>query len=483
MFDIPGAKAPGPDGYSSYFFQDNWNLVGEDICNAVRSFLHSVKILREINCTALTIIPKVRCPNNQGDYRPIACCNVIYKVATKVICSRLKHILPDIVAQNQGGFVQGRFIAHNILICQYLVRHYGRHSKKANCIIKLDLQKAYDTIEWDFLEEVLKGLLFPDQFISLIMNYDVLLFCRGDFKSIILLLQGLKLFSATSGLQRNKAKSAIYCSNMEEYEIGRVLESSGFTRQQTPFRYLGVPICTKKNSKQECNVLIKKMIARIRTWSTRHISFAGREVLINSVLSAIHSYCCQILKLPKKVIHEIEAICRAFSWKGQFMMQGAGLLAWDKVCQSRTEGGSGIAEWNVAALFKYVWALANKEDNLWVKWIHNVYLKEEEWWEYQAPSNGSWYWKQIVAAKNQLRNLVDTQNFSQTSKFKKQVLAAATTSLVYSIWFARNEKLWNNQVENIDVTVQKVKHSVKHRIELFWPKKVGQQDRDWFHML
>uniref|UniRef100_A0A803PZ58 Uncharacterized protein n=1 Tax=Cannabis sativa TaxID=3483 RepID=A0A803PZ58_CANSA len=115
------------------------------------------------------------------------------------------------------------------------------------------------------------------------------------------------------------------------------------------------------------------MTTRIRSWSTRHLYFAGRVVLINSVLSAIHSYWCQILKLPKKVINEIESICRAFLWKGQYMMQGAGLVAWENVCQLKIAGGTGIkrmAEWNTAALFKYVWAVANKEDNLWVKWRH-----------------------------------------------------------------------------------------------------------------
>ncbi|XP_060972592.1 uncharacterized protein LOC115717990 [Cannabis sativa] len=190
---------------------------------------------------------------------------------------------------------------------------------------------------------------------------DVLLFCRGDNKSIILLLQGLKLFSATSGLQPNKTKSAIYCSNMAEQEVFRVLEALGFTRQQAPLRYLGVPICIKKISKQECNILT----AKIQSWSTRNISFAGRAVLINSGLSL------------EREIYD--------AW--------ASLLAWESVCQLRSEGGLGIKkiiEWNSAALFKYVWALANKEDNLWVKWIHNVYLKEEDWWEYQAPSHESW---------------------------------------------------------------------------------------------
>lgn len=87
-------------------------------------------------------------PINVSDFRPISCCNTIYKCITKVICERLRNVLLDIIAKNQGGFVQGRYIVHNVMVVQDLVKAYARKNAKPSYTIKLDLQKAYDTVDW-----------------------------------------------------------------------------------------------------------------------------------------------------------------------------------------------------------------------------------------------------------------------------------------------------------------------------------------------
>ncbi|KAM6544056.1 hypothetical protein CsatB_008503 [Cannabis sativa] len=114
--------------------------------------------------------------------------------------------------------------------------------------------------------------------------------------------------------------------------------------------------------------------------------------------------------LPRKVVLEIESICRSFLWNGNHVSTGSAAVAWNSICDTKSTSGLGfrnISDWNLAAMFKYVWAIAKKEDNLWVKWVHNVYIKEDNWWSYKATSAASWYWKKLVTIKERARELFD----------------------------------------------------------------------------
>ncbi|XP_022024390.1 uncharacterized protein LOC110924702 [Helianthus annuus] len=169
MFSIGSDKAPGPDGFTAGFFKGAWPIIGSAVSNAVIDFFVTGKLLRELNHTLIVLLPKTTSPSVVTDYRPIACCNVLYKCISKIVADRLKVGLNDIVSINQSAFVPGRRISDNVLLTQELMHNYHRHVGPPKCAFKVDIQKAYDTVDWNFLEGILMGFGFHPTMVHWIM--------------------------------------------------------------------------------------------------------------------------------------------------------------------------------------------------------------------------------------------------------------------------------------------------------------------------
>lgn len=138
--------------------------MSNDICDAIKEFFDKLRSSKQINANQISLVPKVKCPMKAGEFRPIACCNVIYKTISKMMCNRLRLVLPNLISQIQSAFLVGRSIIENILVCQDLIKHYNRKKTSPKCLMKIDLRKAYDSVKWDFIDDLLKGFCFPEKF-------------------------------------------------------------------------------------------------------------------------------------------------------------------------------------------------------------------------------------------------------------------------------------------------------------------------------
>jgi hypothetical protein len=134
----------------------------------MQHFFASSVMPDEVNDTAIVMIPKKKDPEDLKSFRPISLCNVIYKVVSKCPANRLRPILQDIVTPEQSAFVPGRLITDNALVafeCIHAIQT-GSPARAKFCAYKLDMAKAYDRVDWRFLEGVLAKIGFHSQWIQ-----------------------------------------------------------------------------------------------------------------------------------------------------------------------------------------------------------------------------------------------------------------------------------------------------------------------------
>ena len=164
-------KAPGPDGMPPLFFQNYWDLVKGDITTTVLNYLNSGSLPSSLNHTFVTLIPKVKNPEKVTEFRPISLCNVLYKIFSKVLANRLKRILPLLISEYQSAFLKGRLSTDNILVAFETLHYMKNHNSGSTgfMALKLDMSKAYDRVEWSFLEDVMRQMGFNDKWVALVM--------------------------------------------------------------------------------------------------------------------------------------------------------------------------------------------------------------------------------------------------------------------------------------------------------------------------
>ncbi|CAN1218975.1 Transposon TX1 uncharacterized 149 kDa protein [Linum perenne] len=163
-FSLGASKAPGPDGFNGVFFRKFWSSLGNHFCSEIVNFFITGDMPEGWNDTHITLIPKVPNAESISQYRPISCCNFRYKIISKILSSRLKNLIPAIVSELQPAFMGDRAIQDNIIIVHEVLHNFKNRRKSGNwdMMLKMDMRKAYDLVDWNCLDHILSALGFGE---------------------------------------------------------------------------------------------------------------------------------------------------------------------------------------------------------------------------------------------------------------------------------------------------------------------------------
>ena len=159
VWDCDNFKSPGPDGISFGFIKEFWDMLKNDLIRFMVEFHRNGKLAKGINSTFIVLIPKVDCLQRLNDYRPISLVGSMYKILAKVLANRLRSVIGSVISDAQSAFIKGRQILDGILVANEVVDD-ARKRKKDLLLFKVDFEKAYDSIDWFYLEEVMVKMGF-----------------------------------------------------------------------------------------------------------------------------------------------------------------------------------------------------------------------------------------------------------------------------------------------------------------------------------
>eukprot|EP00253_Pinus_taeda_P031749 PITA_31749 len=507
----PG-KAPGPDGFTSNFFQHFWELIKWEVWQLVEESRSRRWMYPGLNATFIALIPKSENSNSPDKFRPIALCNIIYKIVSKVVALRLKPLLPLIISPEQSGYVEGRQITDGIILTHEVIHSLKQTKKPAwirwisslisstfysilvNGIPSTTFRPSRGIRQGDPLspflfvimaeglgrslkaaisEGYLKGLSLHQtpttshqQFVD-----DNMLFGHSSVQEARSLISILETFSKASGALINKSKSQIFFFNTPPITQRAIVRIIGFSVESLPSKYLGAPLIASALKHSTWTILLEKLETRLFQWTHRALNMASKMVLIKAVLQSMPIYLFSLMAAPKGVLKAIRQLQRNFLWGKSGPNRKWALVKWEKVCTPKITGGIGLRDpehSNAIMGAKIWWKWLTYPDTPWARLWHAKYasnLPRDEIIRMTETSKGSAMWNSAIKHRELLQN--------------------------HSFWEVkegRSARIWTDSWQQMpalstltqNIQAQEMNHMAT--INNFWNVQSNADHREWKHI-
>ncbi|XP_023633512.1 uncharacterized protein LOC111829070 [Capsella rubella] len=412
LFSLNPEKTPGPDGLTALFYQRFWDIVGDDLVKLAQDFHSTGSFDESLNATNICLIPKTDRPRSMKEFRPISLCNVCYKVLSKILSLRLKKFLPDLISETQSAFVSGRLITDNILIAQenFHALRTNSNCRKNFMAIKTYMSKAFDRVEWPFLNALMLKMGFAQKWVDMIMfcissvSYQVII--NGTPKGHIKPSRGIRqgdpispfIFILCTEALVAQLNEAEWQGKIQGLQIARASPSTSHLL----FADDSLFFC-RATPDQGTEVL--NVIRRYGEASGQLLNEGKSSVMFGHEVSPVtRTNIKNILSIQTEgaILSKLSSAIANFWWKTRSESNGIHWIAWDKLCTQHSEGGLGfrtLGEFNQALLAKQFWRLLRFPNSLLSRVLRGRYYRFSDPLQIVKANRPSYGWRSIFSAK------------------------------------------------------------------------------------